>query len=107
VKFKPNWAANAVGAKQVLQQKIEFVREYMQTQFGINIDELRDMIQSRQYRKGTDGRFLTETYFSTLTLRNEERQLNAITYINPETGKSVLDVLLEEIEEYKKFQINK
>ena len=107
VKFKPNWSANAVGAKQVIQQKIEFVREYMQTQFGINIDELRDMIQTRQYRKGADGRFLTETYFSTLTRRNEERQLNAITYINPETGKSVLDVLLEEIEEYKKFQINK
>lgn len=101
------WVANAIGARQVINQKVEFVREYMKTQYGIDLDELRDLIQSRQFRKGADGRFLTETYYSTLTRRNEERQLNAITYIDPVTGKSVLDVLLDEIEEYKKFQINK
>ena len=79
----------------------------MQTQFGIDIDVLRDMIQSRQFRKGPDGRFLTETYQSPLTYRTEERQLNAITYVDPETGKSVLDELLNELEKIKKLQIVK
>ena len=107
VKYQPNWTPNAVGARQVIEQKVEFVREYMKTQYGIDLDELRDMIQSRQFLKGPDGRYLTETYYNPATFRTEERQLNAITHVDPETGKSVLDDLLYELEKIKKFQIVK
>ena len=107
VKYQPNWTPNAVGARQVIEQKVEFVREYMKTQYGIDLDELRDMIQSRQFLKGPDGRYLTETYYNPATFRTEERQLNAITHVDPETGKSVLDDMLYELEKIKKFQIVK
>ncbi|MBQ8065488.1 MAG: hypothetical protein IJ144_04855 [Prevotella sp.] len=107
VKYQPKWTPNAVGARQVIEQKVEFVREYMKTQYGIDLDELRDMIQSRQFLKGPDGRYLTETYYNPATFRTEERQLNAITHVDPETGKSVLDDLLYELEKIKKFQIVK
>jgi hypothetical protein len=100
----PQWKKNAIGAKQVLMSKLQFVREYMQEQYGINIDLLRAEIQEKQYRKGPDGKFLEETYFSDLTKRNEVRLLNALVYVNPATGKSTMDVLLEELEKYKEVR---
>jgi hypothetical protein len=84
--------------------KLQFVREYMQEQYGINIDLLRAEIQEKQYRKGPDGKFLEETYFSDLTKRNEVRLLNALVYVDPATGKSTMDVLLEELEKYKELR---
>jgi substrate import-associated zinc metallohydrolase lipoprotein len=100
----PQWKKNAIGAKQVLMSKLQFVREYMQEQYGINIDLLRAEIQEKQYRKGPDGKFLEETYFSDLTKRNEVRLLNALVYVDPATGKSTMDVLLEELEKYKEVR---
>ena len=98
------WVANSVGARQIIEQKVAFVREYMQTQYGINLEDLRYQIQAKQYRKGTDGKFLTEPYYNSMNRRIEQRQLNAITFVNPVTGKSNLDELLSAIDEYKKFQ---
>jgi len=99
---KPQWKANGIGARQVLENKLQYVRDYMQNQFGINIDKLRAEIQAKQFRKGSDGKFLEETYYSDLTRRNESRLLNAIVYKDPATGKSVMDNLLDELEKYKK-----
>jgi hypothetical protein len=76
----------------------------MQEQFGINLYELRQEIQNKQFRRDADGNFLTEEYYNSTTKRNEKRMLNAITYIDPATGKNVLSTLLEEIEKYKELQ---
>ena len=99
---KPQWKANGIGARQVLETKLQYVREYMQSQFGINIDQLRAEIQAKQFRKGSDGKFLEESYYSELTHRTEKRLLNALIYKDPVSGKSTMDVLLEELEKYKK-----
>jgi len=101
---KPKWVMNTLGAKQLLEQKLEMVRTYMKEQFGVDLDKLRYEIQAKQFRKGADGKFLTETYYNPVTKRNDVRLLNAIVYVNPTTGKSVLDTLLEELEKYKKLQ---
>lgn len=101
---KPQWTANITGARQVIEEKIRYVKEYMQEQFGINLYELRQEIQNKQFRRDADGNFLTEEYYNSTTKRNEKRMLNAITYIDPATGKNVLTTLLEEIEKYKELQ---
>ena len=104
IKYKPNWLMNTLGAKQLLEQKLEMVRTYMKEQFGVDLDKLRYEIQAKQFRKGADGKFLTETYYNPVTKRNDVRLLNAIVYVDPTTGKSVMDTLLEELEKYKKLQ---
>lgn len=106
------WTKNISGARQIINDKIRYVREYMKTQYGINIDELRKEIQEKQFRKGADGKFLTVSkpvmaYYDgrSYKLRDNLQQLNAITYKDPVTGKSQLDLLLDVLEEYKKLQI--
>ena len=101
---KPIWAKNTLGARQIIEQKIEYVREYMKTQFGINLDKLRYQIQAKQFRKGSDGQFIVTPFYNPLTKRNDYRLENAIVYPDPTTGKTVLDTLLDELEKYKKPQ---
>lgn len=100
------WVPNSVGARQIINQKVEFVREYMKTQYGINLDKLRDLIQERQFVKNPDGSWKLETYYNAKTMRNSYRMVNAITNVNPLTGKSKLDELLNVLDEYKKLQTN-
>lgn len=100
------WVANSIGARQIINQKVEFVREYMKTQYGINLDKLRDLIQERQFVKNPDGSWKLESYFNTTTMRNSNRMINAITNIDPVTGKNKLDELLDVLNEYKKLQNN-
>ena len=105
------WTANISGARQIINSKIQYVREYMQTQYGIDIDVLRQKIQDKQFRKDADGKYMTttttdKTYYDgkIYTLRTNKQQVNAITYKDPVTGKSQLDELLNVLEEYKKLQ---
>jgi hypothetical protein len=104
IKYQPKWKTNTLGAKQILENKLQFVREYMQSEFGIDLDQLRYEIQRKQFRKGADGKFITTTYYNTTNKRNEQRLENAITYVDPATGKSVLDLLLEDLNKYKALQ---
>ena len=78
----------------------------MKTQYGINLDKLRDLIQERQFVKNPDGSWKLETYYNAKTMRNSYRMVNAITNVNPLTGKSKLDELLNVLDEYKKLQTN-
>ena len=103
---KPQWTMNTLGARQIIEQKIQFVREYMQNQFGINLDVLRYQIQAKQYRKGSDGQFIVSSYYNPVTKRNDYRLENAIVYADPTTGKTMLQTLLEELDKYKALQNN-
>ena len=100
----PKWAKNTLGAKQLIEQKIEFVRKYMKDQFGVDLDKLRYEIQAKQYRKGEDGKFVTEDYYNPTTKRMDKRLVNAIIYNDPKTGKTVLQTLLDELNKYKELQ---
>lgn len=101
---KPQWMANITGARQIIEDKLRLVREYMQTQYGVDIDKLRYEIQAKQFLKDEQGQFITEDYVSSWTLRKEKRLVNAIMFIDPETGKTKLGELLEQIEAYKALQ---
>jgi substrate import-associated zinc metallohydrolase lipoprotein len=100
---KPQWEANITGARQIIEEKIRYVAEYMKTLYGVDIEKLRNEVQARQFVKGSDGQFLTEEYYSPSTLRIEKRLVNAITYPNPD-GSTVLSKLLDELESYKALQ---
>ena len=99
---QPKWVKNTLGAKQLIEQKIEYVRSYMKEQFGVDLDKLRDDIQAKQFRKGADGKFITEDYYNPTTKRMDKRMVNAIVY--SEGGKTVLDTLLDELNKYKELQ---
>jgi len=103
---KVQWVANSIGARQIIMQKLEFVREYMRTQYGIDIDKLRYIIQEKQFVKNADGSWKREAYFEPRKMRVRLRLVNAITNVDSETGKSKLDELLNVLEEYKKLQKN-
>lgn len=100
------WVANSIGARQIINQKVQFVREYMKTQYYIDLDALRDLIQERQFVKNADGSWKLESYFNATTMRNSYRMVNAITNVDPVTGKNKLDELLDVLNEYKKLQNN-
>ncbi|MCR5513228.1 MAG: hypothetical protein K6F43_06665 [Prevotella sp.] len=99
---QPKWVKNTLGAKQLIEQKIDYVRKYMKEQFGIDLDKLRDLIQAKQFRKGDDGEFLTEEFYNPTTKRMDKKMVNAIVY--SEGGKTVLDTLLDELNKYKELQ---
>ena len=104
IKYKPKWIMNTLGAKQLIEQKIDYVRKYMKDQFGVDLDKLRYEIQAKQYRKGEDGKFVTEDYYNPTTKRMDKRLVNAIIYNDPKTGKTVLQTLLDELNKYKELQ---
>ena len=99
---QPKWVKNTLGAKQLIEQKIDYVRKYMKEQFGIDLDKLRDLIQAKQFRKGDDGKFKTEDYYNPTTKRMDKKMVNAIVY--SEGGKTVLETLLDELNKYKELQ---
>lgn len=101
---KPVWVANITGARQVIEEKLRYVKEYLLNQYGVDIDALRYEVQARQFLKNDEGKFVTEEYYSMLTYRMEKRLVNAIMHVYPETGKNRLDELLEELEAYKTLQ---
>jgi len=99
---QPKWVKNTLGAKQLIEQKIDYVRKYMKEQFGIDLDKLRDLIQAKQFRKGDDGKFKTEDYYNPTTKRMDKKMVNAIVYSGG--GKTVLETLLDELNKYKELQ---
>lgn len=105
------WVANLAGARDIINEKIKYVRDYMKTEYGVDIDELRRKIQTKQFRVDDNGKYLTKVSpvlaysgGAVYVLRQNEVQLNAITYRDPLTGKTQLEQLLEELYEYKKLQ---
>jgi hypothetical protein len=102
----PQWKENVTSAAQVITTKLDYVREYMKEQFGIDIDTLRNEVQNKQFVRDASGKFKEVIYLNPFTKRNEPRLVNAITEVDPVTGKSALDVLLDELEAYKELQNN-
>ena len=101
---KPQWVANTTNASDIIKEKIRFVREYMQTQFGVDLNRLRKLVQNKQYVRDAQGNFIAEDYYNYVTRRTDQRLVNAITKVDETSGKSVMDELLEQLEPYKQLQ---
>jgi len=79
-----------IDGKAVIMKKLDMVREWLKTYFGTDIDKLRKEVQQRQYVTNDDGTFL---------YRNGQL-VNRLTY-EVKDGKTVMDTLIEEVNQYK------
>ncbi|MBQ8467925.1 MAG: hypothetical protein IJ546_09580 [Prevotella sp.] len=84
-----------IDGRETILTKLQMVREWLKSNWDIDLDALRDEVQHRQYATGADGNFL----------RDENGGLvNRLTqpYEGDKT-KTLIEYLNEEIESYKKL----
>lgn len=84
-----------IDGREVILTKLELVRQWLSSNWNINIDELRREVQTRQYMTDSEGNFLRDekgNYVNRLTQPYEG---------NP--SKTLFQYLNEEIDEYKKI----
>jgi hypothetical protein len=68
----------------------------MKDNYNIDIDQLRNMVQSRQFIVNSDGTYATDEY---------GRLINNLTSPSAEDpSRSVIDVLLDQINVFKSLQ---
>lgn len=80
----------------LITQKVQMVREWLQTYFNIDLDALRKEIQERTYVTDANGYFVKDAY---------GRLINALTAPTPEDpSKTRMEVLMEQINQYKALQ---
>jgi substrate import-associated zinc metallohydrolase lipoprotein len=87
---------SGVDGRGVILQKLDLVRTYMKDNYNIDIDQLRNMVQSRQFIVNSDGTYATDEY---------GRLINNLTSPSAEDpSRSVIDVLLDKINVFKSLQ---
>lgn len=87
-----------IDGQAVILQKLDLVRTWLKDNWDISLDDLRQEVQSRQYVMDADGNFLRSA---------SGGFVNRLTYRDPSnpTAPTVIEQLLQEVEEYKKLQI--
>ena len=91
--------ADNIDGTAVILEKLDLVRQWLKDNWNIDIDALREEVQSRQYVKDDNGEFL----------RDENGNfINRLTYRDPKdpTKPTVYEQLLEEINFYKTLKTN-
>ena len=78
---------DGIDGQAIILQKLDLVRSWMKTYFNIDIDAMRDEIQSRQYVRNADGTFAKDA---------QGRYVNALTQ-EKEDGNPVMWDLLWEV----------
>ena len=86
-----------IDGRGVILEKLELVRNWLKDNWNVDLDELREEIQNRQYVKDENGVFLRDRY---------NRFINRLTYRDPDNpdAPTIYEQLMEEINEYKKLQ---
>lgn len=86
-----------INGRATILEKLDLVRNWLQENWGVNIDSLRHEVQTRQYVTDADGNFVRNSYGGFI---------NKLTYKDPADANatSIIEQLLQEVEEYKKLQ---
>ena len=89
--------ADNIDGRDVILQKLDLVRTWLKDNWGVDLDELRREVQSRQYVTDAEGNFLRD---------NNGNFVNRLTYVDPANPDqpTLIEQLLQEVEEYKKLQ---
>ena len=92
--------ADNINGKEIILQKLDLVRVWLQENWGVDIDALRHEVQSRQYVTDAEGNFLRDSNGSFI---------NRLTYVDPANPDqpSLIEQLLQEVEAYKELQVTK
>ena len=88
-----------IDGRETILQKLDLVRTWLKENWGVDLDELRREVQTRQYVTDEEGNFL----------RNSRGGfVNRLTYVDPANPDepTLIEKLEQEVEEYKKLQTN-
>lgn len=85
---------SGVDGKAVILQKLEMVREWLDTNFDYDLEAVRMNVQRRQWLTDEDGNFIFD---------KDGNFINNLTYVRPD-GTTVLEKLRQEVLKYKELQ---
>lgn len=86
--------SDGIDGSAIILQKLDLVRTWLKQYYNINIDEMREEIQSRQYARNPDGSFQRDSkgdFVNNLTLMQED-------------GTNIISRLLMEVMQYSSEQ---
>lgn len=87
---------DAVDGRAMLEKKLGMCRQWLQESFGINLDELRHEVQTRQYVTNGDGSFKRDA---------DGKLINRLVYpLHPGSTETLLDSLLNDVNKFKELQ---
>lgn len=87
---------DGIDGRNLIQQKLEMVREWLQTNFNIDIDDVRNEVQRRQWLTDADGNFVTGP---------DGRFINRLTApLDTDPSKTLMESLLDDVNKYRDLQ---
>ena len=94
--MRPSCSTDNIDGRAVILAKLEMVRQWLKKEFSIDLDALRDEVQSRSYVKNADGTFKRDIYGDFVN------KLTQPADDNP--NKTLMEELLDWINQYKALQ---
>lgn len=87
---------DGIDGRSLILQKLEMTREWLKTNFGIDLDELRAEVQQRQWVTNPDGSFKLDA---------NGNFINKLTApLDTDPSKTLMQSLIDEVEKYKALQ---
>jgi substrate import-associated zinc metallohydrolase lipoprotein len=92
--------ADNINGREVILEKLDLVRTWLKDNWGVDIDQLRREVQTRQYVTDADGNFLRDA---------NGGFINRLTYKDPANpdALTIIEQLLSEVEQYEQLRIKK
>ena len=87
---------DGIDGRALLLRKFEIVKEWLQTNFGIDLEALRKEVQNRQFVTNADGSYVLDEKGKPLN------KLMAPSDTDP--SKTLMETLLDEVNKYKELQ---
>ena len=87
---------DGIDGRGLILQKLEMVREWLQTNFNIDIEDLRREVQQRQWVTDANGNYVVGA---------NGRYINKLTApLDTDPTKTLMEALLDEVNQYKSLQ---
>lgn len=92
---KPQWLHNTgVDGRATILRKIDIVRTYLKENYGVDLDQLRKVVQERTFVTDENGKFVTD---------KNGKLVNKLTSVQA-SGKTLIDELRDEVNKFKALQ---
>lgn len=88
--------ADGINGRDIILQKLDLVRTWLKENFGVDIDQVRKEVQTRQWATNPDGSFKLDSngnYINKLTEPSET-----------DPSKTLLETLVDEVKQYESLR---